>query len=151
MMDNEPNPWPEMLAKKNMIERFQTEDIELELQRRQATEYQAILNAIREHERAIQRIEQQLATLNQPDSLPPTVSAPVKPSQQQPQFGPCATSLLEIFSSSSKPISETELLRCTRYSTVMFRKAATELLNAGKILRTGNAKKVFWRPSQHGR
>ena len=133
-----------------MIERIQTEDIELELQRREAAEHQAALSAIREHKRAIQRIEKHLQTLEQlelpaptPAQPPPTVAAHSQ-QPQQPQLGPCATTLLEIISSYSKPISESELLRITKYSTVMFRKAATDLVNAGKIQRMSEARKLLY-------
>jgi len=122
-----------------------TETILRELERRQHQEHRSLLCAIREHQSAIETLEHRLASLEPLNASEPPPAPdkphPYPPQRQEPRFGPCATRILHLMKESRLPLSESELLRCTKYSPVMFRKAIADLLVTSKIIRTGDPRK----------
>lgn len=131
-----------------MTTSYTSEDILRELQNRQIQEYH---NQIQVHKQAINRLEEQLAAHVAPSQFLPPQKAPETEEQARnhhepkQQFGPCATTLLELIEALKQPVSETELLRCTKYTKFMFRKAISELVADKKIVRVGDARKPLFR------
>lgn len=138
-------------------EAIPTEDILAELKRRRSDELRELREALSHRLETLSRLEAELKALEDVEPAQPTAEQleqtppPTAAPEESPKFGPCATRILQLIMESKVPLSEAELLRCTRYSTVMFRKATTELMVTGKIQRMGEARKyLFHNTDQKG-